>query len=37
MTDLSALQFASPWWLLLLLLLPAWWVIARTRTPFWRY
>jgi Ca-activated chloride channel family protein len=33
MTDLSALQFASPWWLLLLLLLPAWWLLARTRTP----
>ena len=33
MSDLSALQFASPMWLLLLLLLPAWWLLARTRTP----
>src|SRR5829696_7630720 len=33
MTDVSALQFASPWWLLLLLLLPLWWLLARSRTP----
>ena len=33
MTEISALQFASPWWLLLLLLLPAWWLLARSRTP----
>ena len=31
--DFGALQFASPFWLLLLLLLPIWWLVARRRQP----
>ncbi|HTK47208.1 MAG TPA: VWA domain-containing protein [Gemmatimonadaceae bacterium] len=33
MSELQAIEFASPWWLLLLFLLPVWWVIARRRVP----
>jgi Ca-activated chloride channel family protein len=32
-SELQAIEFASPWWLLLLFLLPVWWVIARRRVP----
>ncbi len=33
MIELGAMQFASPWWLVLLLLLPIWWLTARSRRP----